>query len=184
LQTFFRVLALYPPARAYFAEMKFKPKPKLGGGFLVRAAPDAASSLVGLLFPQALVMTASGFALSDDVLGDGFALVAPPGTSPGLLARATLDARLPVRLVAFLHREDTSPVAAPAVAARDLRGDLAALLAGRPPGLFLLRPDRYVAAFLPADCIAAAADDVAHLVQSTWTRNAEAARATERVSTP
>ncbi len=168
LQTFFRALALFPPARAYFAEMKYKPKPRFSRGFLVEAVPDAAPSLVGKLFPQALVMTATGFALSDDVLGDGCALVAPPGTSPDLLARVRLDDKLPVRLVAILDKEDASPVAAPAVAARDLRGDLAALLAGQPPGLFLLRPDRYVAAFLAADRVAAAAEEVARLVQSTW----------------
>jgi 3-(3-hydroxy-phenyl)propionate hydroxylase len=168
LQTFFRVLALYPPARSYFAEMKYKPKPHFSRGFLLETAPDAASSLVGKLFPQALVMTASGFALLDDVLGDGCALVAPPGTAASLLTRVRLDERLPLRLVAVLDKEDASPVAAPVIAARDLRGDLAALLAGQPPGLFLLRPDHYVAAHLPADRVEAAAEDVARLVRATW----------------
>ncbi|HEY1544854.1 MAG TPA: bifunctional 3-(3-hydroxy-phenyl)propionate/3-hydroxycinnamic acid hydroxylase [Xanthobacteraceae bacterium] len=168
LQTFFRVLALYPPARTYFAEMKYKPKPRFSRGFLLETAPDPASSLVGRLFPQTLVMTASGFALLDDVLGDGCALVAPPGTAVNLLTRVRLDERLPFRLVAVLDKEDTSPVPPPVVAARDLRGDLAVLLAGQPAGLFLLRPDRYVAAFLPADRLEAAAQDVARLVCATW----------------
>ena len=32
---------------------------------------------------------------------------------------------------------------------RDLRGELAERLSGQPPGLYLLRPDRYVAGFFP-----------------------------------
>jgi hypothetical protein len=67
------------------------------------------------LFPQALVMTGAGFALLDDVLGDGFALIAPPGTPPQMLAdlRPSEVGKLPIRTVAVLDREDASPVEAP-----------------------------------------------------------------------
>ena len=171
LQSFFRALALYPAARSYFAEMKYKPKPKFQDGFLL--APDATaskSSLVGKLFPQALVMTTTGFKLLDDVLGDGFALLAPPGTPPRLLGQAGVLASspLPIRLVAALDKEDASAVEAPAIAARDLRGDLAALLEGQPAGLYLLRPDRYVAAFIPVDDIGGMPDKLAMLMRETW----------------
>src|SRR5665213_2151840 len=36
LQAAFRLLGLIPPARAYFAEMKYKPKPRFDEGFLAR----------------------------------------------------------------------------------------------------------------------------------------------------
>ena len=172
VRTFFRALALYPAARSYFAEMKYKPKPKFQRGFLINPGNAAASrqSLVGKLFPQALVMTASGFALLDDVLGDGFALVAPPGTPPAMLEKATRKETtgLPIRAVAVLDREDAAAAAPPIVAARDLRGDLAALLAGSPAGVYLLRPDRYVAAFFPAGDIESAPGAIATLVRNTW----------------
>jgi 3-(3-hydroxy-phenyl)propionate hydroxylase len=173
-QTFFRALGLYPAARSYFAEMKYKPKPRFHRGFLL--APKSAAtesfkqSLVGKLFPQALVMTGSGFALLDDVLGDGFALLAPPGTPPQMLAnfRSGQVDRLPIRAVAVLDREDASPVELPTVAARDLRGDLVRLLAGHSAGFYLLRPDRYVAAFFPVQDIQSAPDGIATLIRGTW----------------
>jgi 3-(3-hydroxy-phenyl)propionate hydroxylase len=173
LQSFFRVLALYPAARSYFAEMKYKPKPRFHRGFLLDS--DSATSnrsLVGRLFPQALVMTASGYRLLDDILGDGFALLAPPGTSPNLLDQVALQSKaaFPIRLVAVLDKEDASPVRAPVVAARDLRGELAELLRGHREGLFLLRPDRYVAGFFAVDKIQTAARDIGRLSDETWRR--------------
>ena len=173
VRTFFRALALFPAARSYFAEMKYKPKPKFHRGFLL--APESVSeskqSLVGKLFPQALVMTASGFALLDDVLGDGFVLLAPPATPPQTLDSVSLEKanQLAIHRVAVLDKEDASAVAPPIVPARDLRGDLAALLTGYPAGLYLLRPDRYVAAFFPVQNVRSAGDAIAKLIRETWT---------------
>jgi 3-(3-hydroxy-phenyl)propionate hydroxylase len=178
-QMFFRALALYPAARSYFAEMKYKPKPKFHRGFLL--APNSAfkESLVGRLFPQALVMTAAGFALLDDLLGDGFALLAPPGTPPQMLERVTSDGAggLPIRAVAVLDKEDASAVEASTMAARDLRGDLAALLRNYPPGLYLLRPDRYVAAYFSMQTAGSAKEQIAKLIAKTWTDPRSGARA-------
>jgi len=169
MQNFFRALALYPAARSYFAEMKYKPKPRFHRGFLLPGKSAAGRSLVGKLFPQPMVMTADGFALLDDVLGDGFVLLAPPGTPPRTLERIPLGGAqgLPIRAIAVLDKEDTSTVAAPAFVARDLRGELATLLRGRPAGLYLIRPDRYVAAFFPLQEIHAASAAIAGLVHTS-----------------
>ena len=69
----------------------------------------------------------------------------------------------------MLDKEDASAVVPPIVAARDLRGDLAALLTGYPQGLYLLRPDRYVAAFFPIQSLLSADDAIDKLVGETWT---------------
>jgi 3-(3-hydroxy-phenyl)propionate hydroxylase len=125
--------------------------------------------LLGRLFPQALVMTGAGVKLLDDVLGDGFALVAPPGVSAQTLSHSPANAEttLKLRAVAVLDKEDASAVAPPAIAARDFRGELARLLVGQPAGLYLLRPDRYVAAFFPLPEIASAGDAIEQLIRST-----------------
>ena len=169
MQTFFRALGLYPAARAYFAEMKYKPKPRFHRGFLLPQPSAPKDSLLGRLFPQALVMTAAGVKLLDDVLGDGFALVAPPGVPAQTLSHtpANAETTLKLRAVAVLDKEDASAVAPPAIAARDYRGELARLLAGQPAGLYLLRPDRYVAAFFPLAEIASAGDAIEQLIRST-----------------
>ena len=167
-QMFFRALALYPAARAYFAEMKYKPKPRFHRGFLLPQKSATKDSLLGRLFPQALVMTSAGVKLLDDVLGDGFALVAPPGVSAQTLSHSPAGAEttLKLRSVAVLDKEDASAVAPPAIAARDYRGELALLLAGQPGGLYLLRPDRYVAAFFPLADVASAGDAIERLIRS------------------
>jgi 3-(3-hydroxy-phenyl)propionate hydroxylase len=173
--------------QAFALQMKYKPKPRFHQGFLLD--PEATTpnrSFVGKLFPQALVMTARGYQLLDDVLGDGFALLAPPGTSPKLLDAVELQsgAASPIRRVAVLDKEDASPVETPTVAARDLRGDLAKLLHGHPVGLFLLRPDRYVAGFFGADNIRSAARDIGKLFDQTWHRPATAATSAAQAERP
>jgi 3-(3-hydroxy-phenyl)propionate hydroxylase len=149
--------------------MKYKPKPRFHRGFLLPQPSAPKDSLLGRLFPQALVMTAAGVKLLDDVLGDGFALVAPPGVPAQTLSDtpANSETTLKLRAVVVLDKEDASAVAPPAIAARDYRGELARLLAGQPTGLYLLRPDRYVAAFFPLAEIASAGDAIEQLIRST-----------------
>ncbi len=168
LQSFFRALALFPRVRSYFAEMKYKPPPSFHDGFLIRHSAAPKASLVGKLFPQALVMNGSGFQLLDDVLGDGFTLLAPPGISAALLAEADVKGLNPLRKVAVFDKEEALPAEAATAAARDVRGDLARLLHGRPQGLFLLRPDRYVAACFPVDRIESVSSGIATLIGTTW----------------
>ncbi len=152
METGFRMLGLYPPARDYFAQMKYKPKPRFGSGFLLK---DASVKLIGSLFPQPVVEAPSGAVLLDEILGNGFALVAPPGTSPQIFEQ------LPET---FAPQLDARRITIP-----DPTGDLRTRLAGIPPGLFLLRPDRYVAAFLGMDRLVPAARDLEAMIARTWT---------------
>lgn len=51
----FRLLGLYGPARDYFAQMKYKPKPKFSAG-LIRPAPSlAGAAAIGRMIPQPIV---------------------------------------------------------------------------------------------------------------------------------
>ena len=92
MQSAFRLFALFPPVRDYFGQMKYKPKPMFRSGFLSRdCVPDAAGRVVGRLLPQPMVETADGMRRLDDVLGNGFALLAPSGTSPDVFASVPDD---------------------------------------------------------------------------------------------
>src|ERR1700686_5454446 len=67
LQAAFRLLSAVPPARAYFAEMKYKPKPRFDAGFLASKGKRAAVvSLIGGLFQQPEVQAAGRTGLLDD----------------------------------------------------------------------------------------------------------------------
>jgi 3-(3-hydroxy-phenyl)propionate hydroxylase len=138
----FRTLNLWPPARDYVAQMKYKPKPRFAEGFLVPDGRGARSTPVGRLFPQPRVVTGDGPRLLDDVLGNRFALVARDPASLAALRHPLLD-RLGVVRVALLPQGAT-PV-----------GDAVTLdgpddpLAGHENEALLLRPDHYVAAALP-----------------------------------
>jgi len=144
----FSLLGLVPPARDYFAEMKYKPKPRFREGFLV----PSDNEWVGRLLPQPRIQADSGETLLDDLLGDGFALLAPPGTPPELLDQLSSEIwdSLHVRKLAI----------------HDATGEFAKLIPNHQPGLFLVRPDRYVAAFLPANDLVRAEQQVQKLLQA------------------
>src|SRR5579864_1664278 len=84
LQAAFRLLGIVPPARAYFAEMKYKPKPRFHKGFLTGGARNSQAKLVGSLFPQPKVTCMGVTGLLDDFLGNNFAVVSLPQTPPSL----------------------------------------------------------------------------------------------------
>ncbi len=84
LQAAFRLLSVVPPARVYFAEMKYKPKPRFDAGFLARRNRHGASPLIGRLFPQPEVRAADRAGLLDEFLGNNFALVSLPRTPPSV----------------------------------------------------------------------------------------------------
>jgi 3-(3-hydroxy-phenyl)propionate hydroxylase len=70
-------LALYPSARNYVVEMKYKPKPRFVDGFFAPDGKGTRRTLVGRMFPQPIVMRPEGkLVLFDEALSVGFALVA------------------------------------------------------------------------------------------------------------
>jgi len=153
VQNAFRLLGLYPPARDYVAQMRFKPTPRFAKGFLLPDGRDARRTLVGRLFPQPPVTLPDGADMAlDDVLGSGFALVIRSARPDLLDAQNVLPRHgewgaIAPSLIAV------GPAGSEAVQTRDtvtvaeLRAeDWTAI---PPDHVFVLRPDRYVAACVP-----------------------------------
>ena len=74
-QSLFRLLGRFPAIRDYFAQMKYKPKPRFRQGLLLPDGRSKRVTSVGRLIPQPAVKTRAGERRLDDVLGDGFALL-------------------------------------------------------------------------------------------------------------
>jgi 3-(3-hydroxy-phenyl)propionate hydroxylase len=147
----FRALGVWPGARNYFAEMKYKPAPRFSSGFIL-ASPSVRRGLVGRMLPQPKLQKGphAGMRL-DAVLGAGFVLVGV-GVDPAVVESLSLgtewDNILARRVV--LRASDVPGLDAEA---------------GR---LLLVRPDRYVmASFSPAEAATAAAK-LYTLWRNTW----------------
>jgi len=155
----FRVLSLYPAARDYIAQMKFKPPPRFGDGFIVPDGVGKRHTLVGRLFPQPLVKTADGReVLLDEMLGDGFAIVVrSPRFEQALAAlRGEPWKKLGARCVVMGRDVTELGVASPRLSRFN-------------DHVFLLRPDRYVAACIAVDDLANGGEAVRALVAATFT---------------
>lgn len=174
-RTFFHALNLWPAARDYVAQMKYKPSPFFAEGFLVGSA---ARGLVGRLLPQPEVETADGrHILLDDVLGPGFSLLVrtdDPAAAFANLAQPVWDA-LGVRRVALLPATATMPTSTASIsgpdtltAVRECSSQLASAFADLPACAVLLRPDRYVSALIPLADAKTAARQVEALIAATW----------------
>ena len=146
MQAALRLAGLYPPARDYVLQLKFKPKARFASGFFVPGgAPDGVRA--GQLFPQPRVEQADGRrVLLDDVLGPGFAYVGwqADGVPPALHARMP---NIALRTLLLVRKGEAIGDAANAVA-RDCEGVIAAVLAEASARAVLIRPDRYVLAYL------------------------------------
>ena len=170
LQAAFRLLRLVPPARAYFAEMKYKPKPRFEKGFLAGGARNGRADMVGRLLPQAEVRSAGRTALLDDFLGDGFSLLCAPQSPANLFEKLPPDlfAQLQPTRLAVRMADDSEAVPAGVVRLTDDSGAFARWIRDVPPGLLLVRPDRYVAAHLPPNRFEAAIGEVDELIARTF----------------
>jgi 3-(3-hydroxy-phenyl)propionate hydroxylase len=146
----FRCLNVWPPVRSYFAEMKYKPKPRFTDGFLVPDRARARDTLVGRLIPQPVAMGDDGATLPlDAALCDGFSLLAF-AEDPARFAAETSQLiwqQLGVRriLITTSGARSTPSVTVLKVPREQLVG-----AKNRVKDLvLLLRPDRYVAAAFP-----------------------------------
>jgi len=170
LQAAFRLLSVVPPARAYFAEMKYKPKPRFDAGFLARRSKHGADALIGRLFPQPEVRAADRTALLDEFLGNNFALVSLPQTPASLFDKLPADLWQPLHLQRVAIRAPGESIPAPngAPSVFDTGGEFSRSMKNIPPGLVLIRPDRYVAAFLPAENLERGVREVDEMIARTW----------------
>ena len=169
LQAAFRLLGVVPPARNYFAEMKCSPSrdsmPAFSCAVPIHAAP---LPLIGRLFPQPTVRGASRTEPLDEFLGDNFALLSLPQTPPSLFDRLPADVwllsklqRVAFRIVDNLRSEWSDQ-------RFRCRGQIFAVDEEHSPGLALIRPDRYVAAYLPAEKYEQGLREVDEIIARTW----------------
>lgn len=148
--TLVRLIGIIPSIRSYFLEMRFKPMPRYKEGALFYPQGYADNSAVGRMFIQPLVDRAEGPVKLDQVLGNGFALLAW-GVDP----RRWLDDQA-LRIVEDLGIKIISAVPTTQAAFERKRSDLE--IVGDHQGrlktwfglqnraVVLLRPDRFVAA--------------------------------------
>ncbi len=144
VQAGFRLAAFVPPLQAYFAQMKYKPKPFYANGFVL----PGAEGVVGRMLPQPLLERAGAVPIRlDQLIGNDFALIAYGRDAQATLAAAAnLDfglGDLPRVAVLPAHY---NPVPGTDGAGRDIDDVMARLLPRGGETLLLLRPDRYVAA--------------------------------------
>ena len=152
-QTAFRVAGLWPPLRAYFGEMKYKPKPSFPQGFLM----SAAHPLVGRLIPQPLVRASDGTErLLDDAVPRGFMLLGVDVSFRSVRDALALFDFGPVPVTPLTLA--IGMVVGSDEAVLTVIGEVEPTLAAASGLIVLVRPDRYVmAAFSPDEAAADAA---------------------------
>src|ERR1700693_6108473 len=132
--------------------MKYKPKPCFDAGFLARRSKHGAGPLIGRLFPQPEVRAADRTALLDQFLGNDFPLLALPQPPPSLFEGLPADLwqQLQFKRVAIRAAGETKSAPHGVTSAFNVNGDFSRSMKNVRPGLALIRPDRYVAAYLLA----------------------------------
>ncbi|PIT80384.1 bifunctional 3-(3-hydroxy-phenyl)propionate/3-hydroxycinnamic acid hydroxylase [Limnohabitans sp. JirII-31] len=149
-QTLLKVVCLIPEARDYILHLKFKPKPRFFEGFFARWDIPEAKIPSGQLMTQPLMELPNGQTLLlDDLLGTGYAVL-QWADAPELPLPAGMQARV-VRVIR--HADDFLPAstAAHALCVRDVQHELAAVLDSAQAQAVVLRPDRYVLAYVGQD---------------------------------
>lgn len=158
----FRGVQRIPGGRDYILQMKYKPAPRYTDGFVLPAAGAGRSPLVGRAFPQPMVETLDGTRLRlDDVLGSRIAIIGVvsgvvEALSPQLVSRfaahngVVVQAHVPSSYRREGQFEPSTRVADAGVPVADIydyEGGLRDLYLAAPQDeVYIVRPDRYVAA--------------------------------------
>jgi 3-(3-hydroxy-phenyl)propionate hydroxylase len=166
----FHALNLWPPARNYITQMKYKPKPRFQSGFMV-AGRVRRHPLVGCLLPQPkVVRPGGGEVLLDELLGTGFALILRTREPEGSFARLQqpIWGELGATYLAVLPRNAELALSRRNVDAVESGDELSLALRSTDEMVILVRPDRYVAACFPLREGDSAAQGVRELLRATW----------------
>lgn len=147
----FRLLGIWPAARTYFAEMKYKPAPRFDHGFFLESQLSR-RGVVGRMLPQPPLPASYGAKKLDDLLGDGFALVAIDGPDAATLDRLSLGEDWD-RLIEARIR----------LASADIPD-----FAAHTGHVLLVRPDRYVMARFTEAELPAIRTRLDRLLSDTW----------------
>lgn len=166
IRTAFRALGVWPAARSYFAEMKYKPPPRFDAGFFLEGQLTR-QGIVGRMLPQPRVGGPNGRVRLDELLGEGFALIGVDVVE-GQLQALTLGPRWD----GLIERR----IALSSADAPDLKPYRGKTL--------LVRPDRYVMADFALGDAGRIRDALERLLERTWTQGAPAEPAAPGVDIP
>jgi 3-(3-hydroxy-phenyl)propionate hydroxylase len=166
----FRTLGLWPPARDYVAQMRYKPKPRFRAG-LIWPATGKAGEVVGQMIPQPEIETIDRQRMQMDAcLPDrplALVLDATPAHALAKETRAALEAA--GAEVIGLTPKGHNPIPGDFAVYRDASGLLSrgpfAALVGH---VLLLRRDRYIAATEPIATAATLAAHINQLAPAGW----------------
>ncbi|WP_425644123.1 bifunctional 3-(3-hydroxy-phenyl)propionate/3-hydroxycinnamic acid hydroxylase [Agrobacterium leguminum] len=159
----FRALGLYPPARDYFAQMRYKPKPRFRHGLLWPDGRSEKDTVVGRLIPQPVVDdTGRSRALLDHVLPDKPVVLLFDEFPDLVLSAETVQAlEAAGACIAGLTPEWMNPIDGAFPVYRDTgRLFSAPQMQAYLGHALLLRRDRYVAAAVP---VARSGELLAHI---------------------
>lgn len=166
----FRLLGLYGPARDYFAQMKYKPKPYFSDGLVRLTKAHAGRAAVGRMIPQPLVVavTQDEFLL-DDVLPDKPVVLIFDERPDEAVTKADLEKFEAAGVsVVGLTPEWMNPVSAAIPILRDRSRFFSAEPFRSCLGhALLLRRDRYVAAVEPIDTLSNLIPMISKLTQAS-----------------
>ncbi|MCA8883602.1 MAG: bifunctional 3-(3-hydroxy-phenyl)propionate/3-hydroxycinnamic acid hydroxylase [Rhodobacteraceae bacterium] len=166
IRTGFRALKLYPPARDYFAQMKYKPKPRFAQGLLWPEPNTPKQRVVGRMIPQPVVDTLARDRVRLDTILPDRPIVLIYSETPETAVSDDLRARFEAAgaVLVGITPEWCNPVAADFPIARDHDRFLSAEpFDAYLDHAFLLRRDRYVSAAVPVAELALLVDHLRHL---------------------
>tara|TARA_B110000483_G_scaffold99953_1_gene122634 strand:+ start:69330 stop:70946 length:1617 start_codon:yes stop_codon:yes gene_type:complete len=147
----FRLMSLYSPAKDYFIQMKYKPKPRFEKGFFLPDGKSKSTTLIGRMFPQPeLEMSDGSSCLLDNLLGNDFALLYLSASGSTPISPVFLKSKsINIRQICIVPQESTLPESTRIKCLRDHKGQLSQIFDHYMDQVMLIRPDRYVALAMP-----------------------------------